>query len=203
MNGKDFPKLSMQRLGFEMKADRVQTYLRQLERQLWLRGLADAEILAEVESHLRESVEAGLRRGLSRVQAEQEALERFGSVKVVARTFETGRKTMSQKILLGVAVLMGLLIAFVDSRPTWDDTGITVGTMLLISGLLTLLGYRRPWLIALAIGLWMPLYEIYLSQNFRFPEGILLPLFVLLICFAGAYAGWAVRLGIRKTLHPA
>ena len=102
-----------------------------------------------------------------------------------------------------MTIAAGLVVAFVDSRPTWDDTGITVATMLLSSGLLTLLGYRRPWLIALAIGLWMPLYETYLSRNFSLPGVILLPLFVLFICFAGAYAGWAVRLGIRKTLHPA
>jgi hypothetical protein len=106
-----------------------------------------------------------------------------------------------QKILFALAILMGLLIAYIDSRPTWDDTGIIAGTMLLGSGLLTLLGYRRPWLIGLAIGLWTPLYETYLSRNFSFPEVILFPLLVLLISFAGAYTGWAVRLGIRKTFN--
>lgn len=106
-----------------------------------------------------------------------------------------------QKILLVVAILTGLLIAYVDSRPTWDDTGITVATMLFSSGLLTLLGHRRPWLIALAIGLWTPIYETYFSRSFDLPGGMLLLLFVLLICFVGAYAGWAVHLGIRKTFH--
>ena len=106
-----------------------------------------------------------------------------------------------QKLLLAVAMATGLFIAYVDSRPTWDDTGITVGTMLLSSGLLTLLGYRRPWLIALAIGLWTPLYETYLSHNISFPEVILFPVIVLLFPLIGAYAGWVVRLGIRRTLH--
>jgi hypothetical protein len=184
-----------------MNENRIQTYLRTLERQLWLRGLADAETLAEIESHLLESVEAGLRRGLSQEAAEQEALERFGSVRVVAKTFETERKNMMQKILLAVAVLMGLFIAFVDSRPTWDDTGITVGALLLSSGLLTLLGYRKPWLIALAIGLWMPAYEMFFSHQFSLSAGFPILLFVLLVCFVGAYAGWVVRLGIRRTLH--
>jgi hypothetical protein len=73
--------------------------------------------------------------------------------------------------------------------------------MLLSSGLLTLLGYRRPWLIALAIGLWTPLYETYLSRNFSFPGVVLLPLLILAITFVGAYAGWAARWGIRKTLN--
>jgi hypothetical protein len=181
----------------------IQSYLHALKRQLWLRGVFDSDVLAEVESHLLESVEAGLRQGLSEQEAEQQALERFGSAKLVARTFEKERRDGMQKMLFALAVLMGILIAFVDSRPTWDDTGITAGTMLLSSGLLTLLGYRRPWLVALAIGLWTPLYETYLSGNFRLPGVILLPLFILLITFVGAYAGWAVRLGIRKTFHVA
>lgn len=184
-----------------MIESQIQAYLRALKRQFWLRGITDSESLAEVESHLLESVEAGLRQGLSAQEAEQQALDRFGSVKVVARSFEKERKDNMQKILLALAVLMGILIAYVDSRPTWDDAGITAGTMLLSSGLLTLLGYQRPWHIALAIGLWTPLYETYLSRNFSFPGMILLPLIILLITFVGAYAGWAIRLGIRKTLN--
>jgi len=181
----------------------IQSYLHALKRQLWLRGVFDSDVLAEVESHLLESVEAGLRQGLGAHEAEQQALERFGSAKLVARMFEKERRDGMQKMLFALAVLMGILIAFVDSRPTWDDTGITAGMMLLSSGLFTLLGHRCPWLIALAVGLWTPLYETYLSGNFRLPGMILLPLFILLITFVGAYAGWAVRLGIRKTFHVA
>ena len=101
-----------------------------------------------------------------------------------------------QSLLLAVAVLAGLFSAYVDSRPTWDDTGVLAGGLLLVSGLLTLLGHRKPWLIALAVGIWIPLHDIYLSHDLRM-------LFVLLIPLVGAYAGWLVRLGIRKTLHPA
>jgi hypothetical protein len=101
---------------------------------------------------------------------------------------------MMQSILFAVAVLAGLLSAYVDSRPNWDDTGILVAGLLLVSGLLTLLGHRRPWLVALAVGLWIPLHDIYLSHDLRM-------LVVLLIPFMGAYLGWAVRLGVRKTLH--
>ena len=101
-----------------------------------------------------------------------------------------------QSLLLGVAVLAGLFSAYIDSRPNWDDTGILVGGLLLVSGLLTLLGHRRPWLIALAVGIWIPVYEIFKSHD-------LMILIVLLIPFIGAYGGWLVRLGIRKTFHPA
>jgi hypothetical protein len=184
-----------------MAENQIHAYLRALKHQFWLRGITDSESLAEVESHLLESIEAGLRQGLSVQEAEQQALDRFGSVKVVAKSFEKERKDNMQKVLLVLAVLMGLFIAYVDSRPTWDDTGITAGTMLLSSGLVTLLGYRRPWLIALAIGLWTPFYETYLSHNFSLPGVILFPLLILLIPLVGAYAGWAVRLGIRKTFN--
>ena len=101
-----------------------------------------------------------------------------------------------QNLLLGIAVLAGLFSAYVDSRPTWDDTGILVGGLLLVSGLLTLLGHRRPWLIALAVGIWIPAYEIFKSHGFMM-------LVILLIPMIGAYGGWLVRLGIQKTFHPA
>ena len=179
-----------------MKKNRIQSYLRSLEWELWLRGLSDPEILAEIESHLLESVEQGLRRGLNREQAEQEALTRFGSAKFVSSTFEKERINLMQKILLAVAVLSGLFIAYVDSRPTWDDTGITVGTILLVCGLIALLGYQRPWLLALAVGGWLPLYERITTHNF----GTIL---ALIIAFIGAYAGWAFRLGIRKAFKTA
>jgi len=174
----------------------IETYLRALKSQLWLRGVFDPGAFAEVESHLLEAVEAGLCRGLSMEVSERQALERFGSVRVVSRAFEKERNPLMQNTLLMVAVLAGLFSAYVDSRPTWDDTGVLVGGILLISGLLTLLGHRRPWLIALAIGIWIPARQIYLTHDFKM-------LIILLIPFIGAYGGWLVRLGIQKRFHPA
>ncbi|HXD09674.1 MAG TPA: hypothetical protein VN653_06395 [Anaerolineales bacterium] len=101
-----------------------------------------------------------------------------------------------QKILLTIAVFAGLFLAYIDSRPAWDDTGITVGVILLTSGLLALIGFQRPWLLALAIGLWLPLYEIVTTHAYA-------SIVALVFAFIGAYGGWAVRLGIRKTFHTA
>jgi hypothetical protein len=178
-----------------MSENRIQSYLHKLEFRLWLRGVADKETLAEIESHLLESLEANMRRGLSAEAAETQTLQSFGSVKVVVSTFETERKEVMQTILVGLAVLAGLFSAYVDSRPTWDDSGILAGGLLLVSGLLTLLGHRKPWLIALAVGIWIPLYNIYLSHDLRV-------LLVLLFPLVGAYGGWLVRLGIRRAVHP-
>jgi len=101
-----------------------------------------------------------------------------------------------QSIFLGSAVLAGLFLAYVDSRPTWDDTGVLAGAILLTCGLISLLGFRRPWLIALAVGAWIPLRGIFITHNF---ETVL----ALIIAFVGAYGGWIFRLGIRKTFHSA
>ena len=179
-----------------MERDPIRSYLVSLRRSLWLRGLAEAGTLAEVKSHLLEAVERGEQQGLSRPEAEQQALERFGPAKIVVEAFQKERQTPMQKILLAVAVLFGLFAAYVDSRPTWDDTGVLAFGLLAGAGLLTLLGYRRPWLLALAVGLWIPLHDIYLSHDWSM-------LFVLIFPFVGAYAGWAVRLGIRKVFHTA
>jgi uncharacterized MnhB-related membrane protein len=177
-------------------SQRVQAYLKSLRRQLWLRGVFDAESLAEVESHLLEAVEAGVRHGLSVEDSERQALERFGSVKVVSLAFENERKNLMQHILLAVAVLAGLFSAYVDSRPTWDDTGVLAFGILLVCGLLTVLGHRRPWLIALAVGIWIPLNAILFTHVYA-------AVVALAFAFVGAYGGWLVNLGIRKTLHPA
>jgi hypothetical protein len=102
--------------------------------------------------------------------------------------------SLMQKILLAIAVMAGLFFAYVDSRPSWDDTGITVGVILLTSGLLALIGFQRPWLLALAVGVWLPLYEVVTTHTYA-------SIIALVVAFIGAYGGWAVRLGIQKTSH--
>jgi hypothetical protein len=174
----------------------IYSFLRALKHQLWLRGIFDPEYLEEVESHLLEAMEAGIRQGLSAVEAERRAVERFGSIKVVALGFAKERKNRMQNLLLAAAVLAGLFAAYVDSRPTWDDTGILAFGILIVSGLITLLGARRPWLIALAVGIWIPLYWILTAHNYG-------SILALVFTFVGAYGGWLARLGIEKTLHPA
>ena len=137
-----------------------------------------------------------MRRGLSEEEAEKQAVERFGSVRAITSAFETERKSTMQTILLLVSALTGLFFAYVDSRPTWDDTGILAFSILIASGLIVLLGYRRPWLAALAVGSWIPLHGILITHNYG-------SILALAFAFAGAYGGWLLRLGIQKTFHPA
>lgn len=101
-----------------------------------------------------------------------------------------------QKGLLATGFAAGLLIALMDSAPRWDDSGLTAGALALSGGLLTLLGYRRPWLMALVIGIWIPLRSAYLFHDFR-------TLLVLVFPLLGAYAGWLIGLQLRKVSQEA
>ena len=99
---------------------------------------------------------------------------------------------MRTMILFVIALAWGGLITYVDSRPTWDDTGVTVGTLLVISGMFGFVGPKQPWLWALALGVWIPLLGIVRTQNYS-------ALLALIVAFAGAYGG----MGLRRWLLPA
>lgn len=101
-----------------------------------------------------------------------------------------------QIFLLAVATISGLFFAWVDSQPTWDDTGVLAGAILLTCGAIGLLGGKRPWLAALLVGGWIPLRGLLVTHN----SGSVL---ALVFALAGAYGGWALRAGVRKALHPA
>jgi hypothetical protein len=133
---------------------------------------------------------------LDQAQAEEEALRRFGSIKVVLSSFEKERFTVMQKILIGIAAIAGLFSLYVDTRPNWDDTGVLAFGILLVCGLLALIGYQRPWLLALVVGIWIPLHGVLITQNYG-------SIIALIIAFIGAYAGWAVRTGFNRLRHSA
>jgi len=102
------------------------------------------------------------------------------------------RTLMKQSVLLITAVLFGLLITYVDSRPHWDDAGIIALGLLLGSGVIELLAEKRPWLFALAVGVWLPLWYLVTTHNLSM-------IFVLIFPFVGAYVGWVLNLGLRKS----
>jgi hypothetical protein len=87
--------------------------------------------------------------------------------------------------------LLGLLLAFIDSRPDWDDTAILVFGILISGGVLEVLCQRRPWLLALLLGVWIPLWGILVSRNYA-------SLLALAFAFMGVYIGWFCRLMIIK-----
>jgi hypothetical protein len=98
-------------------------------------------------------------------------------------------------ILLAAAVGLGLLITWVDSRPHWDDTGITAAAVLFITALLGVAMPERAWVWALAVGGWIPLRAVILTQNYA-------AFLALVIAFAGAYLGAFARKAISAILRP-
>ena len=172
-----------------MSAGHVDTYLARLSSELSKRGLVDARIVEEAHGHLTDAAERAIESGLSPDEAEREAISRFGSPETVANIFAAERFAVLNRVLFLAAVLIGIGIAYVDSRPTWDDTGVTAFALLTSAAVFGLARPQRPWLWALAIGIWIPLFAIVRTPA----AGSLVMLVVLAFPLAGAYAGMAVR----------
>jgi hypothetical protein len=98
---------------------------------------------------------------------------------------------MRNALVTAAALAAGAAIAWIDSRPTWDDTGVTAAMLLVASGVFGFASPRLAWVWALAVGAWIPLVAMTHHQR---PWSLL----VLGFTFAGAYIGW----GIRKALSP-
>jgi hypothetical protein len=70
------------------------------------------------------------------------------------------RSAKGDLMLVPVAAALGLSVAWLDSQPGNDATGVTV--VLLLSGALAVAAAsgRRPWLWTILVGVWTPLVEI-------------------------------------------
>jgi hypothetical protein len=98
--------------------------------------------------------------------------------------------------ILIVAVAIGLAIAYVDSRPTWDDTGVTVFALLASSGLLGFIAPRRPWLWGSAVGIWTVAAAATHAAHAGFAA--MASLLILVFPLAGAYGGALARRLLAK-----
>ncbi|MEP7325262.1 MAG: permease prefix domain 1-containing protein [Gemmatimonadota bacterium] len=164
----------------------LDAFLDQLRRELRRRGVIDPRLLEEVRGHVLDAVEARESQAATSDEALTSAIRRFGTASSLAAEFAAERNRTMQRILLAVSVTLGLFIGYVDSRSTWDDTGITAGVILLSSGILGALGPERPWLWALCLSIWIPVFGLLHGLNVG-------SLIAVAIAFAGAYAGKLVR----------
>lgn len=105
------------------------------------------------------------------------------------------RTRLVELVILALAIASCFALNWVDTRQNWDDTGITVGLLLLTTGLLAFLAPRRVWLIALAVGVWIPAQAV--MKN-GVTTGTLSMFLVLLFPLAAAYGA----LGIRQLTMP-
>ena len=91
-----------------------------------------------------------------------------------------------QRIVLLAGLSVGIVLGYIDSRPSWDDTGVTAVTILASSFVLGALVPQRPWAVALLVGIWIPIFGILTRANYG-------SLLALALALAGAYAGMALR----------
>jgi hypothetical protein len=84
------------------------------------------------------------------------------------------------------STLLGISLAYVESRPTWDDTGVLVFAILITTATLGFIGVTRPWFTAFVVGSWIPLHDIVAHGGYASFAAIL-------FAFVGAYGGAAIR----------
>ena len=63
-------------------------------------------------------------------------------------------------VAAALAAAGGLAIAYMDSRPGYDDTGVTAVLLTSVAAVTAAIAGTRPWLSALLVGAWTPLIEI-------------------------------------------
>ena len=98
---------------------------------------------------------------------------------------------MRNAIALGLALGIGVLLAAYDLRT--DDTGIEVGLLLIASVTLAALASKWRWLVALCVGLPIPVVEIAVARAALPPAGIA----ALGVAIVGALIGFGIARASR------
>jgi len=87
-------------------------------------------------------------------------------------------------LALGFCAFAGACVGWLDSRPHWDDTGVTVVVLLLLGIVGAALAPRSAWLVPLLLSIWLPVFEMG-SRNTG-------SLFALVPASLGALIGWSI-----------
>ena len=89
-------------------------------------------------------------------------------------------------ITAALSLAIGCAIGFVDSRPAWNDTGITAGAVFLASLGVSAARPRSAWLAGLLIG--VPVFAFNVALHGGFASAI-----AVVIGLAGAGSGYLIR----------
>ncbi len=84
------------------------------------------------------------------------------------------------------ASIAGMVVAWIDSRPNWDDMALLVFMVFLSAFVFAYLAERKFWAIALAVSIWIPIVDIILFRNY-------IGVMALIPGFVGAWSGMMVR----------
>ena len=164
----------------------IETYLARLRFALRARGVAAADAVDELYDHLMTVADAALTRGDDPHLAVDAAIARLGHPSTLAARLATASEGFVQRFAPLHAALIGLAILWIDTRPHWDDSGVTAGLLFLGAAEVVVFSPRRPWLTALLVGGWLAGHGVVTRQD---PKMLL----VLLFPFAGAFAAAGAR----------
>ena len=95
--------------------------------------------------------------------------------------------------IVALALLAGMALASYDLRT--DDTGIEVGLLVIASATLAAFAPRRWWIVALRVGLPIPITEIVMSHAALPPGGIA----ALAVAIVGALIGFGISRASRTS----
>jgi hypothetical protein len=98
--------------------------------------------------------------------------------------------------LVALALAVGVAVAWLDSRPGWDDTGITAGLLVLGTALVAVIDGRRPWLWTLVVGAPLPIVELPAGGG---SAALVALLFAAVGASLGLLARRAIQAGARTT----
>ncbi|HEY5535617.1 MAG TPA: hypothetical protein VIL99_11885 [Ignavibacteria bacterium] len=85
-------------------------------------------------------------------------------------------------LFLVLSLASGLFIGWVDSRPNWDDTGITVLLILVATFIIGFFAENTVWVFALIVGLCVLDFNVILHNNYGSALSFV-------FAFIGAYSG--------------
>ena len=100
---------------------------------------------------------------------------------------------MKDALSVLLALGAGLFLARYDLST--DDTGIEVGLLLIASAILALLAPKRWWLVALCIGLPIPIVELVVGHATVPPAGVV----AVGVAIVGALIGFAISRASRTS----
>ena len=100
---------------------------------------------------------------------------------------------MKDLLAIGVSLAAGLFLARYDVNT--DDTGVEVGLLLIASALLALLAPKRWWVVALCVGLPIPIVELVIGHAALPPAGVV----ALGVAIVGALIGFGIARASRTS----
>jgi len=108
--------------------------------------------------------------------------------------FRSSDGRVAPALVAGVALAVGLAIAYVDSRTTWDDAGVTAGALLIAAGVLGALRPRLWWMVGLLVGGPVPVFNYVLHGNLQ-------AIAALAFALVGAAVGAGIGRSVRAAAH--